>query len=143
MRDLGVLNNIVKKINNYLESMSEILTVYIFGSFATGSQTKLSDIDFAILFAGNIPLIKEMEINAEISSLLGNDNIDLVNLNKTPVYIQHKVISTGSVIHEKDCLKTKDFIEEVLEIHHDYSIIFEKYNRDFYQGLKEELSNVR
>ena len=69
MRDSGVLNNIVEKINNYLESMSEILTVYIFGSFGTGSQTKLSDIDFAILFAGNIPLIKEMEINAEISFL--------------------------------------------------------------------------
>ena len=123
--------------------MPKILTVYVFGSYGTKDQTKLSDIDFAILFFDKIPLMEEMEIAAEISSLLGTDKIDLVNLNKAPINIRHKVISTGSVIHEKDPLKTANFIEDVLKIHHDYSIVFKKFNYDFYQRLKEELNNAR
>ncbi|NLC68399.1 MAG: nucleotidyltransferase domain-containing protein, partial [Clostridiaceae bacterium] len=132
MRNLAVINNKIKKLGSYFENVPEILTVYIFGSFGTGNNTILSDIDFAILFTAKIPLIKEMEIAAEISFLLGTDNVDLVNLNKAPVHIQHKAISTGNVIYERNSLITKNFIEEVLEIHHDYSFIFEKFKQDFY-----------
>ena len=143
MRNLAGLSKKISELVSYFESIPETLTVYIFGSFGTSDQTAISDIDFAILFIEKISLLKEMEIAAEISSLLGMENVDLVNLNTAPVYIQHKIISTAEIIYERSSLRTSNFIENVLEIYHDYSIIFEKYNRDFYEGLKEELSRVR
>jgi len=143
MRNLAGLNIKINELLNYFDSIPEILTVYIFGSFGTSDQTVISDIDFAVLFIEKIPLLREMEITAEISSLLGMENIDFVNLNTAPVYIQHKIVSTADIIYERSRLGTSNFIEDVLEIYHDYSIIFEKYNRDFYEGLKEELSRAR
>jgi len=143
MRNLAGLSKKISELVSYFESIPETLTVYIFGSFGTSDQTAISDIDFAILFIEKISLLKEMEIAAEISSLLGMEDVDLVNLNTAPVYIQHKIISTAEIIYERSSLRTSNFIENVLEIYHDYSIIFEKYNRDFYEGLKEELSRVR
>ena len=143
MRDLAGLSMKINDLFLYFDSIPETLTVYIFGSFGTALQTAISDIDFAILFIKKISLLREMEIAAEISSLLGMEHVDLVNLNTAPVYIQHKIISTADIIYEKSRFETSNFIEHVLEIHHDYSIIFDKYNRDFYEGLKEELSRAR
>lgn len=143
MRKLSHIDNKMHGLVQFFSSIPEILTVYIFGSYGTENQTKLSDIDFGVLFTKKIPMMREMEINAEISSMLGMDNIDMVNLNSTPVYFQHKVISSGDIIYEKNGLKTQEFVENVLEIQHDYSIILEKFNLDFEEGLKEELLNVR
>ncbi|MGE5582339.1 MAG: nucleotidyltransferase domain-containing protein [Bacillota bacterium] len=48
------------------------------------------------------PLLDELGFAAEISSILGRDDVDVVNLNTAPVYIQHQVIYTGTKIYEKE-----------------------------------------
>jgi uncharacterized protein len=142
MRELKNYKNKINSIVQFFYSIPEILTVYIFGSYGTEKQTKLSDIDFGILFTKKISMMYEMKIMAEISSILGMDKIDMVNLNSSPVYFQHRVISSGDIIYEKNRIKTQEFVENVLEIQHDYSIILRKYNIDLEEGLREELLNV-
>jgi uncharacterized protein len=94
------------------------------------------------LFSTETSLMKEMEINSELSSILCIQNVDMINLNKSPVSYQHEVISTGDIIFEKNRLITQDFVENVLEIYHDYGIVLHKFMCDLEEGLKEELLNA-
>lgn len=138
MRSLRSINDKLHLLVSFFENHLSIQTVYLFGSFGTDYQTELSDIDFAILFSIDIDLMEEMRINSEISSILGVQKIDMINLNKAPVHFQHEIISTGDIVYQKNRLKTQMFIEKVLNIYHDYGIILHKFNRDFEEGLKEE-----
>lgn len=70
--------------------------------------------------------------------MLGKDDVDIINLKKAPVYIQHRAIYSGAKIYEKEPLKTQDFIENVLEEYHDYELIYRKFQDDYRLGLKEE-----
>jgi uncharacterized protein len=142
MRDLSNIHDKLNIMNDYFKSHSEVQTVYLFGSFGTQRQTELSDVDFAVLFSTETSLMKEMEINSELSSILCIQNVDMINLNKSPVSYQHEVISTGDIIFEKNRLITQDFVENVLEIYHDYGIVLHKFMCDLEEGLKEELLNA-
>jgi predicted nucleotidyltransferase len=134
------LDKIAQKLADYLESERGIITAYVFGSFGTEAQTPLSDIDIALSFDGDIPVMEELK-TAEISSLLEFEKIDLINLNKAPVHLQHEVLYTGTKIFDRTPERTQDFIEYVLEIYHDYQGILKKYQDDFREGLMEEYLN--
>ncbi len=43
------LDQFIDSLHNYFENKSEILLAYLYGSFANGNITKLSDIDIGIL----------------------------------------------------------------------------------------------
>lgn len=126
---------------DYFKSDPIIVSAYIFGSFGTDRQTPLSDLDIAVLFAENIPLMEELKHAAEVSSLLGLENIDFINLNKAPVQLQHQILLTGTKIFDGRPELTQDFVEKVLEIYHDYQGILHKYQEDFHQGLIEDYLN--
>lgn len=138
MRNLLQIKNEIEELRNYFKSNDNILSVYIFGSYGTDMQTGLSDIDIAILFNEDISFLKELKYSAEISSIIRRDDIDVINLNNAPIYLQHDILLKGEKIYEKESVKTQDFIEKVLEEHHDYGIILFKYQQDFQKGLEEE-----
>jgi predicted nucleotidyltransferase len=131
------------KLVDYFTNETKIIGAYIFGSFGTERQTPLSDLDIAIFFDGNIPLMEELKLTAELSSLLKFEKIDLVNLNKAPVYLQHEILSKGVKIFDRMPERTQDFIENMLEIFHDYQGILKKYREDLREGLLEDYLNGR
>lgn len=142
MRDLSSLKNKLVDLKSYFAKNENILTVYLFGSYGTKNQNAFSDIDIAVLFETNPPFLEELYISAEVCSLLGRDDIDLVNLKAAPVLLQHQIVTTGEKIFERTPERTQDFVEEMLEEHHDYAIIMKKFHEDFRRGLLEEY-NVR
>lgn len=137
-RNLGQL---AEKLATYFKTETTAITAYIFGSFGTERQNSSSDLDIAVLYDERIPVLKEMEHAAEISSLLQMEKVDLVNLNKAPVHLQHEILYTGTKIFDRVPERTKDFIENMLEIYHDYQGILNKYRNDLREGLMEEHFN--
>ena len=138
MRNLSELGSKLESLITFFKANASILTVYIFGSFGTEKQTTMSDIDLGILYDAQIPLLDELRVSADISSLLKREDVDVINLNSSPVYMQHQVLYTGEKLFEHDFDKTADFVEKVLEEYHDYEFIFRKYKEDYAEGLREE-----
>ena len=130
------------QLEDYFKKAEDIIAVYLFGSYASGSQTELSDIDFAILFNKDVDtdLMREMEIMAQISLIIKKEDVDLVNLNKAPIYLQHEIIKTGELIFEREQDKLSDFIYYVLTYYYDEKIRLDKYYREYEKALKEEYS---
>ena len=124
---------------DYFTSDSTILTVYLFGSFGTSNYVPpLSDLDLAIVFDNDKTLMEEMKISADISTMLEREDVDIVNLNKARVDLCHDIISTGDLIHEKDKIKTADFVEQTLKFYFDYGITLKMIREDFLESLKED-----
>ncbi len=135
------INKLIKKLASFFRKEKNILTVYLFGSYGTEDQTELSDIDIAILFADTVSMLEELSIAAEIEFILKQGQIDLLNLNKASVILQHRVISTGKKIFERDPLTTADFIENTLKFYFDYGLVYKKFRDDFREELRGEYLN--
>lgn len=135
------LNLIVERLVDYFKNETTVISAYIFGSFGVGRQTPLSDLDIAVLYGENIPLMEELRHTAEISSLLEREKIDFINLNKAPIYLQHEILSKGVKVFDRIPERTQDFIENMLEIYHDYQGILSKYRQDLREGILEEYLN--
>lgn len=113
--DNEILKNMTE-IKNYFYSHKDIATVYLFGSYGTELyDPQRSDIDLAIIFSRYLDLKEEMLIDAEISMIIGRDDVDITNLNKARVDICYQILATGENIYEKDRLVTVDFVEKTLK----------------------------
>ena len=136
--DNEFLKNTMTELNSYFASHKDIATVYLFGSYGTELyDPERSDLDLAILFYRNLSLKEEMLIDAEISMILGQDNIDITNLNKTRVDICHQILLTSEIIYEENKIVTANFMEKTLKLYFDYGITLYKMKVDFVEGLKE------
>lgn len=135
MSDNRNLGDITAKLTDFFGNEPAVISVYVFGSYGTERQTTLSDLDIAIMVDGEITAMEEMRLCGELSSLLTIEKIDLINLNKAPVHLQHEILSTGTKIYDRIPERTQDFIENMLEIFHDYQGILKKYREDLREGL--------
>jgi len=123
---------------DYFSSREAILTVFVFGSFGTEQCTELSDLDLAIIFNRKVSLMEEMKISADLSLILGRDDVDVVNLNEARVDLCHEILYTGEIIYERDKIITADFIENALKRYFDYGLTLKKIKEDFWEQLREE-----
>lgn len=101
-------------------------------------QRATSDVDFAILFETSSTLFKELEIESDISQIFERDDIDVVNLNKSPIDISHQVLYTGDLLFCRDEILLADFKEKVFNLYGDYGIVLKKFYDDFQEGLREK-----
>ncbi len=102
-------HNVMEYIPLLIKKLSidgDIVAIYLFGSYAEGRQTPISDIDFAVLLNGDFPpsryFEKKLELLAMITSLLKTDEVDLIILNHAPPALSYRILSKGRLIFEKE-----------------------------------------
>lgn len=139
------INHKMDALVDYFRASRDIEAAYLFGSYGTEHQTPLSDVDLALLVTqgATISLTDELKLGAEITAIAGEEDIDLVILNKVPVTLQHRVLSTGRLIYRKEDSQLPDFIERVLKFHGDYHIDLANFYREYDEHLKEEYLDGR
>ena len=133
------LKNVEKEINElilYLSKNSNVIAFFIFGSFGTQYQNQNSDIDFAILYDKDVTLKEELMLEVKISEIFKRDDIDVVNLNKAPINLQHRVIYTGDLLYCRDKIKLADFKERVFKFYGDYGITLKFFYEDYLKETK-------
>lgn len=123
----------------YLTQNRDIAAAYLYGSYGTAAQTPLSDVDLAILFFSHAKrdLKRVMEIESELSKICQTEDINLLVLNEAPVLIQHRVISTGRIIHERDPKTVNDFHEAVFKRYADFMPDYLTFCREYDRSLQE------
>jgi len=133
------LKNVEKEIDElilYLSKNSNVIAFFIFGSFGTQYQNQNSDIDFAILYDKDVTLKEELMLEVKISEIFKRDDIDVVNLNKAPINLQHRVIYTGDLLYCSDKIKLADFKEKVFKFYGDYGITLKFFYEDYLKETK-------
>ncbi len=133
------IDNHFEALKGALDKDPRILAAYLFGSYGTQQQTPLSDVDLAVLFdRGNkVSLTDELDLSAILTSIVGEDDLNLVILNQVPVDLQFRVISTGRLIYRRDVIRVADFVESVLKRYCDFAIDLAQFNRDYEARLRE------
>lgn len=116
-------------VGELFNTLPQVQTVFLFGSYGTEYQTPQSDIDFAIYFSENVTVAEEAALLNKLSIAMGTDRVDLVNLNKAPLILQFTVIAEGKIIYERDYNTTCDY--------HDYAITLNKFYLDYDQSFRE------
>lgn len=131
-------DDVRKKLKDYFIKEEKVSTVYLFGSYATEYETQNSDIDFGILFNQTVGMMEELRIAGELEMLIDSREVDVVNLNKANVHLQHKIISEGIILFERDEEFTADFVEKMLRNYFDFGITLAKIKNDMIKSIREE-----
>ena len=79
----------------------EVKLAYLYGSYSRGEVTDLSDIDIAILFEPGAE--KRVEpLRMDLTELLGEEAIDIVDLEKAPPRLKYNVTKDGKILLGED-----------------------------------------
>lgn len=138
MRNLSKIQDKINRLKTFCEKNPNILALFIFGSFGTEEELFQSDIDFAILYYKNIPLIEHLNVAVEFVKILEREDVDVLNLNEAPIDIKMRVISEGELIYCSDEIKLSDFKEKVFDLYADYEPVLRKFYEDYIEGIKYE-----
>ena len=104
-------NELIEKLTAYFNTTSEIIAVYLFGSYAGGKEHSSSDIDIGLLFNASDPsLIKEKAdtVMIDLSRILRKD-IHPVILNLAGEELLRQIFLKGKCILDKNPKKLVRF----------------------------------
>lgn len=88
-----------------LEQQPDVAAAYVFGSRARGAAANGSDLDVAVLLAGDPDAARafdrRLELMAMVDDVVATD-VDVVVLNHAPVLLRHEVLRSGVLCCERD-----------------------------------------
>jgi excisionase family DNA binding protein len=104
-------------------AIPEIQLVYLFGSFALGLTTPMSDIDIAYLDDGSLdPFDLEQKIESVVlSAVPAAPRVDLMRLSTAPFTARFKVIRDGRLVYKRSDIARARFEEDTFNGYLDYA----------------------
>lgn len=96
-------DNIVSAIQSLIP---EVRCIYLFGSYADGSQTDTSDIDIAVLCPSKINPLKRWDMQEALARQFNRD-VDLVDLLSASTVMQFQIIKHGLCLFSVENESTK------------------------------------
>lgn len=115
-------------------------TLWLFGSFARGEATPISDVDFAYLPASSLTGETrdrfDTELYSTIARTLGTDEFTLVDLSRAPAFFAWKVLQEGQVLSRANTLTAVKFVEDTLQRAADEQVLRSSGNRQFLEALE-------
>ncbi|MGY4707038.1 type VII toxin-antitoxin system HepT family RNase toxin [Candidatus Bipolaricaulota sp. J31] len=107
----------LKRLPERIARVEGILALWLFGSFARGEATPISDVDLAYLsnqdLEGEALEAFEGCLYRVISSTLGTDEISLVDMRRAPLFLRWRVLVEGKLLLCRDEGAVARLAEEV------------------------------
>lgn len=82
-------------------AVAGVQAIYQFGSSATGTEHRHSDVDLAFLATTPLDPLARFDVQQTLASVLKRD-VDLVDLRAASPVMAMQVLSTGRLLHEAD-----------------------------------------
>jgi predicted nucleotidyltransferase len=118
--------NIVSLLTAKLADVGiSINIVYLFGSYASGTETSASDIDIAVLGNKKIPSLTRWQLQSELADALACD-VDLVDLLSASTVMQNQIIHHGLCLYETE----------------NSAVLFDMQVMSMYQHLNDERADI-
>lgn len=111
----------------------EIISAYLFGSYAKGHANTLSDIDLAIFVINpeSFSLTDKLSAHADCCRALRRNDLDITVINQTRnLILLEQIIRTGTIIWNKNKSLLTDFELKTLHLVQDF-----KYQRQREMGI--------
>jgi len=119
---------------------NQVSLAYLFGSKVSGNESKLSDIDFAVLFSDQVEpgeyLDNRLKITSEIEKYVEGE-IDVSCLNNASVLLRHRAAIKGELIFSSDDELRQDFETRVLQQYEDFKYYIDKNIRATEKQIKK------
>ena len=130
----------IKQMIDFMKKREEIQAFFLFVSYGTKYQTRLSDVDFAILpYSKEDSIIHlEAEILPELQKIGKSDDINLVNLFKVPVTLQMRILTDGNLLFCRNEILLANFKEMVIRNYCDFEPDLKAFYHDYDAALREE-----
>ena len=145
MNNVGInnLDEKIKKAVSEIKSKKQIVAFYLFGSYAAGRPTPLSDIDIAVLFDNTIKkdnlFDEKLCLLVELSIIFGTDNLDLVILNEAPAGLGYRIIKNGKLLFLRNEAKEQFicFKARLLDRYCDYRPVQDFFAKGITKRIRE------
>jgi predicted nucleotidyltransferase len=130
----------IEALVNCLAAQPDVLTAYLFGSYATGKARPESDVDVALLLSGTDEVERferRLRLMGEVEEALGRRPADVVVLNDAPPLLAHQVLRHGRLIFERDRAARVEFEVRAGKIYADLQPMYEYHSQDLFQKIRE------
>lgn len=98
----------------------------------------MSDVDIAVLYSSNPLPEQTYRMAHQLASLLKNQRIDLVALNRAPIELRYAVIANGRLVYESDASVRVEFEAQTLSRYGDLLPVLRKQRSDILKERKDE-----
>jgi predicted nucleotidyltransferase len=116
----GYIGDIIKKTKAIAAASLPVGSVFLFGSFARGGQTPLSDLDIAFLPRKKVSPAKAEKLDSslylKLAKSLGTDDVTLINLRGAPLVLAYNILQ-GKLLFCRDRRSLAEYKEYVLNIY--------------------------
>lgn len=136
-------HEITARLKSIALTRSDIIAVYLYGSYANGTARVTSDVDVAVLFSTAVPdpLKAELALNRELSVLPGLAKVEVIALNRATLRLKAEVLQTGIRVHSSDEEVRTEFEFNAMREWWDCQPWHETYNKIYFATLKENFSD--
>jgi predicted nucleotidyltransferase len=86
-----------------------IILFYIYGSYAFGTGSKLSDLDIAFLGRKRISFDKQLKLIERLQDVFEEEAVDLVDLSRVPLSLIHRILRDGRCLYAKSLSERIEF----------------------------------
>jgi len=102
---MDVLDTVIEKI---CAAYSDVIAIYIFGSFESTFERGNSDLDVAVLCEGSLDNVQRWQLAQEIAIAIDR-NVDLVDLSAASTVLQFQVLDSNKCIYCADTTRCAQF----------------------------------
>lgn len=108
-------------LNAYFKSLRGVVAVILFGSLARGEARSGSDVDLGVLFSHerSKETINLSKLTTDVMNVLNRKDVDVVNLNRAPPLLMHRVVRDGHVLYCADNRTLGEFTIRALQRYED------------------------
>ncbi len=119
----------IRTLRERLATEPDLMSAWLFGSVARGTDRTSSDVDVAVLSAsGSVPFERVSDLSAELGIDLGRD-VQIVDLHDAPPDLVHRVLRDGVLLLDRDRAKRIGFEVRVRNLYFDLSRVWLEYRR--------------
>lgn len=114
--DTGSLAALLRPV---FDEQPDLIAMWAFGSVAAGTASDRSDVDLAVLNARPLSLLEQGQITAKCMLALNRDDVDLVDLDSAVPFLQHRILTRGVLLFERDATRRVTFQAQALSRYFD------------------------
>ncbi len=113
----------ITEVGKFLFLEDNIIFAYLFGGFAKGAASPLSDIDIAVYVRDSNGLAEyKLELFNKLANTLGTGELDLIILNTAPVSIAGRIVQNKKVLVDKEPFRRHIYESVTLREFFDFKI---------------------
>ena len=133
-----------ESVRHALRDEELVGAAFLYGSVARGEESRLSDVDLALILSGNVESAERTRllrrVTLEIGRLVAGRSIDVRLLEELPTAIRGRAISEGVLVFERDPVaRVRAEVAARLD-YHDFLYFEREGAREGLEGLRRRVS---